>query len=130
MSEVMEEAYAILYPKSKPLTEETVSAEGTIFAVNTLPEYSRQAVMAVPTAQHKGLKSVSAQVSKDGKTGYVLVDASDAAECAVGRTKGMFADVQRASGKRPHRNYLDGTDIPSYPDGRGRLHAGERLAQR
>ena len=63
------------------------SDTGTIFAVNNIPHYPRLEVVTVPVAAHHQIKSCSAQISKDGKTGYVLVGAEEKGELLIGQPR-------------------------------------------
>ncbi|KAK4688271.1 alpha-mannosidase, partial [Tremellales sp. Uapishka_1] len=95
IAKVLNEAYAVLYAGSLPVSsDEPCSESGSIFAVNTIQNYSRQAVMEVPLSAHAGLKASSVQISADGQMGYLLVDAtSDKPQ--VGVPKGLYADMAR-----------------------------------
>ena len=100
ITHVLNEAYSVLYRHSKAISvDEPAPAVGTIFAVNNIPDYPRQEVVSVPLKAHGGIKSSSAQISKDGKTGYVLVDATRDGEPMIGLPKGLYADVTRVSGE-------------------------------
>lgn len=99
ITRVLEEAYSVLYRNSKAISaDDFKSAAGTIFAINNIPDYPRQEVIAVPVKAHGGIKSCSAQISKDGQTGFVLVDATRNGEPMIGIPKGLYADVPRVSG--------------------------------
>jgi len=52
----------------------------------------------VPLDVHSGLKTASAQLSKDGKKGMVLLDATDDARPILASPKGLYADVPRVTG--------------------------------
>lgn len=71
---------------------------GRIIGFNTLP-FPRLDVVKVPLGgpQSARLKSEMVQVSKDGKTGYTLMDAPKDQSLAYPR--GMFANLQAPSGK-------------------------------
>ncbi|KAL7422655.1 Glycoside hydrolase, 38 vacuolar alpha mannosidase [Cryptotrichosporon argae] len=94
VQKVLHEALAVVYRSSVPLGAETAGDAGTIFAINTLHNYARQEVVRVPTSAHKSVRTSSAQITKDSKEGYMLIDATDG---AVGVPKGLFADVRPVS---------------------------------
>ena len=73
IGEVLEQAHQILYAKSMPL-KESREDEGTIFAINTLPNYPRQEIMEVPVDAHPSIKDASVQISRDGHTAYMLME--------------------------------------------------------
>jgi len=99
ISAVIEEAYSILYKSSRPVDEDhPIKEAGKLFAINTLPNYPRQAVVEVPLDIHSGLKTASAQLSKDGKKGMVLLDATDESKPLMASPKGLYADVPRVTG--------------------------------
>jgi hypothetical protein len=52
----------------------------------------------VPLDVHSGLKTASAQLSKDGKKGMVLLDATDESRPVLASPKGLYADVPRVTG--------------------------------
>jgi hypothetical protein len=52
----------------------------------------------VPLDVHSGLKTASAQLSKDGKKGMVLLDATDESKPSLASPKGLYADVPRVTG--------------------------------
>lgn len=60
--------------------------------------YPRQSVVEVPVDTHPGLKTASAQLSKNGKKGMVLLDATDLNQPSVATPKGLYADVPRVTG--------------------------------
>ncbi len=95
---VLDEAYAILYRSSKEISAGAPArGNGTIFAINNIPNYPRQEVVAIPLVAHGEVKSCSAQISKDGETGYVLIDATKNGGSMIGMPKGLYADVPRVS---------------------------------
>lgn len=97
---VLEEAYGVLYKSSRAVTADNpIKEAGKLFAINTLPNYPRQAVVEVPLDVHSGLKTASAQLSKDGKKGMVLLDATDETKPLLASPKGLYADVPKVSGK-------------------------------
>lgn len=97
---MIDEAHAVLYDGSKALAPGGDGTKGTLFAVNNIPDYPRQEVIAVPTDAHGLVKSTAAQISRDGETGYVLVEAGrNGMEEIVARPKGLYAEVGRVSGE-------------------------------
>lgn len=98
---VIDEAQAVLYKGSKAVSGGIpVEDDGTLFAVNNIPDYPRQEVVAVSCDAHPSVRSCSAQIRKDGDIGYVLVEAGKkGGGDVVGKTKGLFADVAPVSGK-------------------------------
>ena len=96
---MIEEAYSILYKSSRPVNvDRPIKEAGKLFAINTLPNYPRQAIVEVPLDVHPGLKTASAQLSKDGKKGMVLLDATDESRPILASPKGLYADVPRVTG--------------------------------
>lgn len=98
---ILKEAFEVLLQKSvhlsadEPLKENT---RGKLVAVNTVCIPRREVVqvpLSGPAASR--LKSEVVQVSKDGRQGYALMDASQGA--GVGFATGMYADVSPAFGK-------------------------------
>lgn len=91
----------MLYAGSRAVSDDVpVTTDGTLFAVNNIPDYPRQEVVAVQCSAHPGTKSSSVQIREDGDIGYVLVEAGKKdADDVVGRTKGLFADAGRVSGE-------------------------------
>lgn len=86
----------MLYKNSHPLDATTkVPSNSRVFAINTLHNYPRQDVVTVPLSGAAGLRGSCAQVSADGKKGYMLIDASD--EAVIGQPKGLYADVARVT---------------------------------
>jgi alpha-mannosidase len=86
----------VLYKNSHPLDATTkVPSNSRVFAINTLHNYPRQDVVTVPLSGAAGLRGSCAQVSADGKKGYMLMDASD--EAVIGQPKGLYADVARVT---------------------------------
>jgi hypothetical protein len=66
-----------------------------LLAINTIPNYPRQEVVVVPIGPGN-LKSSATQLSKDGKTAYVLVRAGEADRLQVALTEPL--PTQGASG--------------------------------
>lgn len=101
---VIEEAYDVLYKSSRAVTpDQPIKEAGKLFALNTLHNYPRQAVVEVPIDIHPGLKTASAQISKNGQKGMILLDATDGAQPVIATPKGLYADVPRVTG-RSNRN--------------------------
>lgn len=98
---VIDEAQAVLYSGSRAVLEDVpVTKDGTLFAVNNIPDHPRQEVIAVNCEAHPAIKSSSVQIRKDGDIGFVLVEAGrKSSDDVVGRTKGLFADIARVSGE-------------------------------
>jgi alpha-mannosidase len=89
----------VLYKGTYPLDlDHTVKPppQSSLFAINNLPNYPRQEVVAIPLAAGDWFGRYCAQVSDDGKTGYVLVDAI---EGVLGVPKGLYANVPRVTGE-------------------------------
>ena len=100
ISAVLNEARSVLYKNSSPISaDDPVTSVGTVFAINNIPNYLRQEIVAVPLKAHSELKSCSAQLSHDGQTGFVLVDAARKGERSVGLPRGLYADVPHVSGE-------------------------------
>lgn len=96
---MIEEAYDILYKSSRAVTPDApIKEAGKLFALNTMYNYPRQAVVEVPVDLHPGLKTASAQISKSGKKGMVLLDATDLGQPSIATPKGLYADVPRVTG--------------------------------
>ena len=96
---VLNEARSVLYKNSSTISaDDPVTSAGTIFAINNIPNYMRQEIVAVPLKAHSELKACSAQLSHDGQTGYVFVDAARNGERSVGLPRGLYADVPHVSG--------------------------------
>jgi hypothetical protein len=64
----------------------------------------------VPLDVHSGLKTASAQLSKDGKKGMVLLDAADEARPILASPKGLYADVPRVTGMSASSIASNGVD--------------------
>lgn len=98
IAHVLNEAYSVLYRNSHFIDEnESAGNAGSIFAINNIPNYPRQEVIAMPLSAHGGIRSCSAQISKDAQKGYVLVDAARSGDPMIGLPKGLYADVPRVS---------------------------------
>lgn len=93
---MMEDAFKILLADSVPLSAiSSFSSSAKIFAINTL-RTPRREIVAVPLDSSKrSLKASVAQISADGREGYLFVDATGP---GIGEIKGVFADVQGVSG--------------------------------
>lgn len=98
ISQVIEEAYSILYRNSHEIPDKPIGSTGTIFAINTIPGYPRQEVIAVPTSSHAEIRSCSAQISSQRDLSFVLIDAARKGEPMIGIPKGLYADVPRVTG--------------------------------
>ena len=77
ISGVVEEANQILYSSSIPL-DKAIDEEGSVFAINTLPNYHRREIMELPIDAHASLKASAAQISRDGQTAYMLMEGGKA----------------------------------------------------
>ncbi|WVR08478.1 hypothetical protein IAU60_005533 [Kwoniella sp. DSM 27419] len=92
ISLVLDEAYSVIYQDSLPISgEEPARTSGPIFAVNNLPDYPREEVVAVPMNAHCQLAARVAQISHDQQTGYLLVNATNEAMPMIGAPKGLYA---------------------------------------
>ncbi|WVQ95701.1 hypothetical protein IAU59_002800 [Kwoniella sp. CBS 9459] len=92
---IMNEAYAVIYQESVPISaEEPAKTSGPVFAVNNIPDYPRQEVMAAPLSAHCQLGTRSAQISKDGQTGFMLVTATNQAMPMIASPRGLYASPQ------------------------------------
>jgi hypothetical protein len=65
----------------------------------------------VPLDIHSGLKTASAQLSKDGKKGMVLLDATDESRPILASPKGLYADVPRVTGMSAPQSIRARTDV-------------------
>jgi alpha-mannosidase len=97
---LLEAAFKALIPKSVAVSlEEPLQStnNGKIIAYNSTP-FPRLDVVQIPLGGSGGakLRSEAVQVAKDGKTGFVLVDGI--AGPGLAQARGLFADVQPASG--------------------------------
>lgn len=97
INKVLEDAYAVVYKGSLPIDDASGST-GDIFAVNTIHNYPRQAVISLPLAAHVAARDSSVQVSKDGKTGFLLIEAK-AGQSQLAVSKGLYADIERVTGR-------------------------------
>jgi len=97
IGKVLKEAYDVIHKDTVHLgPNEKVSGRAIICGVNTLPGVARQEVVKIPLGDHHCIRSQSAQVSSDGKHGYVLLETeTDDADLAV--PKGLYADAGRVS---------------------------------
>lgn len=102
ISAVIEEAYDVLYKSSRAVTAASpIKEAGKLFALNTMWQYPRQAVVEIPIDTHPGLKTAAAQISKSGQKGIVLLDATDMSQPMIAHPKGLYADVPRVTGTSP-----------------------------
>nr|XP_019051258.1 alpha-mannosidase [Kwoniella bestiolae CBS 10118]OCF30188.1 alpha-mannosidase [Kwoniella bestiolae CBS 10118] len=97
---VLNEAYSIIYHSSFPISaEETTKIAGPIFAVNNIPDYPRQEVISIPIDSHPQIESRSAQISKDGQTGYLLVATKNDEDAHEGsmlaHPRGLYANPKK-----------------------------------
>jgi alpha-mannosidase len=95
-AQMLEDAHQALLAGSQALTGPAAkvasSSKGQIIAFNTIPDYRRCEVVPISLLEQPKLKALSAQVSSDKQTGYMLVDATGPEP--IGTVKGLFADVQ------------------------------------
>ena len=99
INSVIEEAYAVLYPSSKVVDPAApVKGNGHLFVVNNTPGYARREIIPIECAAHSLVQSSAAQVSRDGRLGYLLVEAGSKRDEMVGTPKGLFADTKSVSG--------------------------------
>lgn len=97
--ELIEEAFTALLPKSIPLSEPTLKLKksGTLVAFNTT-FFPRRDVVKVPLVGGSAsrLRSQVVQVSKDGTSGFALVDCSSGDSLSL--CSGLYADCMPTSG--------------------------------
>lgn len=95
ITKVIEDAYGSLYKGTAALEPKAkLDGKPQVVAFNTLPGTARLEVVKVPVADHACVRTHSAQVSSDGKHGFLLMDAS--ADSAFAVPKGLYADIQPA----------------------------------
>ncbi len=93
-----------MYRHSEALDSSKNAEAGSVFAVNNIPDYPRQEVIAVPCDSHSLVKRSAAQISRDGTTSYMLVETGrGGAEELVAKPKGLYAEVGSLRGK-PRRS--------------------------
>ena len=72
----------------------------SVFAVNNIPDYPRQEVIAVPCGAHELVKSSAAQISRDGSKAYMLLEAGrGGAEEIIAKPKGLYAEHGQVKGE-------------------------------
>lgn len=97
--ELLEDAFATLFPKSIPLSNASaVQGPGSIIAYNTTFLKRRDVVKVPLVGNAVSLRNKVVQASKDGSTGYALLDCSEGGH--VAKSSGLFADCMPVSGKR------------------------------
>lgn len=97
VKKVIDDAYESLYKGTaalEPKPKVAIEGKPQVVAINTLPGTSRLEVTKIPMADHACVRTHSAQVSSDGKHGYLLMDASP--DSAFATAKGLYADIQPA----------------------------------
>lgn len=95
---VLKNAYEILYPGSVALSEAQSSQPGNIFAVNTMTDYSRREVVAVPCKTNPVVKTSSAQLSGDKSTGFMLMESGvQGSDELIASPKGLYAETKPVS---------------------------------
>ncbi|KAI0944229.1 hypothetical protein AcW1_010259 [Taiwanofungus camphoratus] len=96
--ELIEEAFTALLPKSIPLSEPTLKLKksGTLVAFNTT-FFPRRDVVKVPLVGGSAsrLRSQVVQVSKDGTSGFALMDCSSGGSLSL--CSGLYADCMPTS---------------------------------
>lgn len=95
VNKIIDEAHAVLFSDTQAMSP-NAKFNGTphVVAFNTLPGYARNEVVKVPLAAHPCVRKQSAQVSKDGKEGYLLIESQTGN--AFGASMGLFADSDAA----------------------------------
>lgn len=106
--ELLEEAFGVLFPKSIPIAlDRPIRSmdKGSILGYNCLPT-PRMDVVKIPMAGSGALRlrSEAVQITKDGSSGYLLMDSPNGTGLAT--TRGLFADVQPATGDRCQRSSI------------------------
>ena len=100
ISAVLHEANAILYDGATPLDAGAIVAKsGSIFAINTLQDYPRQGIIAVPSDAHPEIKDCAVQHVGSAKVSLLLVNAADPMRPLVGLPQGLYASVTPATAK-------------------------------
>ncbi|WWD20554.1 hypothetical protein CI109_105030 [Kwoniella shandongensis] len=90
ITSILNEAYAVVYNDSFPISADAPAPSSTlIFAVNNTPGLARQEVITAPVKAHLQLETRSGQISKDGQTAYVLVNATNDSMPMIGSPKGL-----------------------------------------
>ncbi|OWZ80875.1 alpha-mannosidase [Cryptococcus neoformans Bt85] len=89
---ILNEANSILFKQSTPLDfPSPAEVQGQVFAINTIPNYSRREVVEVHLGKGAtGLRQVSAQVTDDGKKGWLLMSTENNGGM-VALPKGVYA---------------------------------------
>lgn len=96
IGKVLKDAHDLLYKDTCALGPNAkIAGKPAVMAVNTLPGSARQEVVKVPLADHTCVRAHSAQISQDGKHGYVLLESG--ADAALATPKGLYADAGRVS---------------------------------
>jgi len=93
-SHMLEQAFQALFPNSSSsLLDASSSSGGKIFGINTSRVARREVVEVELDAKKKdsALRASVAQVSKDGKKGWLIVDAKKGE--GVAEVKGVFAET-------------------------------------
>lgn len=93
---LLEEAFSALFPKSIALGAASIpKTSGEIVGFNTT-FFPRRDVVEIPLSGAPHLKSKVVQASKDGSTGYALLDCSAGGHLA--QASGLFANSMPPSG--------------------------------
>lgn len=95
---ILNEANSILFKQSTPLDfPSPAEVQGQVFAINTIPNYSRREVIEVHLGKGAtGLRQVSAQVTDDGKKGWLLMSTENNGGM-VALPKGVYASPRVTS---------------------------------
>ena len=98
--DLIEEAFSVLFPNSISLANLAASktrSNGSIIGYNTT-FFPRRDVVKVPLAGDAShLKTQVVQATKDGKSGYALMDCTNGS--TISSSTGLFADCMPASGQ-------------------------------
>lgn len=96
---ILEEAFNVIFPKSLPLigTKSLPYARNADIVAYNTTFFSRQDVVEVPLGLFY-LRSELAQTSRDGKTGYALMQCMGGASCGA-LTPGLDASCTPVSGQ-------------------------------
>lgn len=98
ITSILNEANSILFKQSTPLVPSSpTEVQGQVFAINTIPNYSRREIVEVHLGKGAtSLRQVSAQVTDDGKKGWLLMSTEDDGGM-VALPKGVYASPRVAS---------------------------------
>lgn len=102
ITEVLDDAYAVLYEGSKDVADGQAGnfhGSAAVFAINTLPNYPRREIMKLAFDNCPSQEGAAVQTSKDGKDGLVLIDATDPTKALVGFPSGLVGSAGGVSGQ-------------------------------